>query len=178
MSQTEPGVFPRFYKEAVEDKVATKEQGRAVFKDQEFIEIRTAGNPKNAVVSKVKDEHKQRFAAAYEAFKRGEEAPVEGMPIEEWGVITRSRAQELKAAEIRTVEALAELPDSRIKVLGPGGRELMKKAKAFLDVSADKKAAMKYATENEKLKEEVTLLKGQLEEMNKAIEQLKGDKAA
>lgn len=173
MNQPEPGVFPRFYTDSVLDKRATEEKGMTVYKDQEFVEIHTAGNRTNVVVSKVKPHHIDRWPEYYKAFKDGLEAPVDGTPLANWQALSKAQADTLKAAKIHTVEALANLPDSALPSIGMGARELVAKAKAFLDVSKDLAEAQKYAAENERMASEIDLLKEQIKELSAKVDKPK-----
>jgi len=55
-----------------------------------------------------------RWPKHYEAWKKGQEVPIEGTPLDQWAVIPREKALELQAANIRTVEELADVTDIRI----------------------------------------------------------------
>ncbi len=181
MSDKNSGVFPRFFVEAVEDKAASKEAGRPIFKDQEMVEVRIAGDKNNVPVFKVKDHHRERWPEAYARFQQGQEQVAEGTPLEQWAVMTRSKAEELKALGIMTVEALADLPDSAIHRIGMGARELMAQAVAFLANAEEGAQVGKLAAENVELKEQVKLLQSQfsgvdeLENLRQENEALKAE---
>lgn len=151
------GVFPEFYVREVEDKKQTKEAGRPIFKDVEYVRIMIAGDKLNIPEFKVTDEHKNRWPEHYKAFKEGREAPINGTPIDEWQGISRTRAKELRAIGIRTVEDLASLHDNAIQRIGMGARELVQQAKAFLD---DEQSV-------DKLREKISELEAEISELKK-----------
>ena len=157
--------LPIFMRKAVQHNGKSEEAGRAIFEEREYVEIHIAGDNKSVICRKVEDRDKARWPTQYEAFKRNQEAPIEGTPLKEWPILTVSQIAELEAMNVRTVEALAELSDTGINNYGMGGRELVKQATAFLDVSADAKAAQKYAKKAEKLTKEVKMLKDQIKEL-------------
>lgn len=166
-------IFPIFQTQAVQHNGKSEEAGRAIFEDREFVEIHIAGDNKSVVVKKVDQTIIDRWPEQYAAFKAGKEAPVDGMPIQEWPMLTVSKVAELKALNIKTVESLAELKDTGIQRIGMGGRELVKQAQAYLKVSKSAAAAQKYAKENEKLHDEIDMLKAQIKELSDKMDQEK-----
>lgn len=167
------GIFPKFFMKPVQNHAKSAEEGRPIFEDVEFIEIMIAGDAKSQVESKVSQKHIDRWPREYEAFKNGLEATVTGTPITEWPAITASRAAELKALKIFTVEALAEIPDTAIQRIGMGGRDLVTKAKAYIEAAKDGAAVERYAKDNESLRNEVDMLKEQLKELSASIDKKK-----
>ena len=159
------GIFPRFYTKAVENKGRSEEEGRPVFIEREWVEIRIAGDRGTVIDKKVTDEERERWPDIYQAFKRKQDQPIEGFPIEQWPVLSVARVAELKAMSILTVEALADLPDGRLKVLGMEGRELQNKAKAFLAAAKDSALEQKQAALIARLEAKVELLEGQIKEL-------------
>lgn len=158
-------IFPIFQTQAIQHNGKSEEAGRPIFEDREFVEIHIAGDNKSVVVKKVDDAIIGRWPEQYKAFKADKEAPLDGTPINEWPAITVSKAAELRAINIKTVESLAELKDTGIQRIGMGGRELVKKAQAFLKASKSTAAAQKFAAENVKLHDEIDMLKAQIKEL-------------
>lgn len=78
-----------------------------------------------------------------------------GTPIAEWPEVSRSFAAALRANEIHTVEALAALPDTALRLVGPDGAGWRIKAQAFLAASKDSGAATALAAENARLAKEL-----------------------
>lgn len=69
----------------------------------------------------------------YEAWKKGEEMPVDGTPLAAWPGASKEFADELRKLNILTVEDFAEASDtihSRLSI--PGLRDLQKAAKQFI----------------------------------------------
>lgn len=74
---------------------------------------------------------------AYDAWKLGQETPVEGTPLAAWNGISREQADVLRTFSVRTVEEVASLTDSHLeRIRIPALRELIKQAQRFL-ASAD-----------------------------------------
>jgi hypothetical protein len=75
----------------------------------------------------------EQFKRNYEAFLKGDELPPEGTPIKTWSAIGREQVIRLLGANIRTVEELAETPDSALMTqIGLDGRTLRDTARAFI----------------------------------------------
>lgn len=69
----------------------------------------------------------------YEAWKAGQELPLDGTPLAAWSGVSRSQAEVLKSHGVRTVEELAQLTDThkdRMGIMGLGS--LIEGAKRFL----------------------------------------------
>lgn len=73
-----------------------------------------------------------RFTKAWERFEKKDQKLKEGWDLAEWGAITRSFAENLKAYNVHTVEALAGLSDANADNI-MGGRKYRDLAKAALD---------------------------------------------
>lgn len=146
-----------------EDKTASREQGRPIFKDVEYVDIRTPGSRNGHICRPATLADKQRFSRQYDAFKRRVEAPVEGTPLAEWTVITRSRVEELQYFNLKTVEQLANMRDSDAGRI-MGGLGLKQQAKEWLEQN-DAEAVKRVVSENAELKAEVAELKEQVAAM-------------
>lgn len=131
-SQADGSVHAMFYTRAVPDKKATENEGRAVFNNVPYVEIRIAGQPKNVVDRAVTDEDKKRFPRAWAAYEAGQQGVTEGTPIEHWPYLQQSQVAELRAAGVRTIEQLAEVSDGDLGKLGHGGRKLRERAQQHL----------------------------------------------
>lgn len=71
---------------------------------------------------------------AYEAFKRSEDIPLDGLPLAAWPGVTASQADVLKGMGIRTVQEVVEMGEgatSRLK--WPNARKLPQMAASYLE---------------------------------------------
>lgn len=119
---------------------------------------------------------------AYEAWKRGEEAPVDGVPLDAWPALDKRASKALKGAGIKTVEDFANVPDAHLgKLMVPNARQLRNNAKHYLEArtnGAPVAAAM--AEQDEKLaamQRENAELKAQMAEMLAELRKQPGAKA-
>lgn len=81
----------------------------------------------------VSDYHQRRFPRAWDAFLRGEDLRPDGTLLEDCPAIPKERLPELKAAAVRTVEDLANLPDASVRRVGHDGFVLRQVAQDFLE---------------------------------------------
>lgn len=128
--------IPEFFIEPVHLEFRSKTEGRPIWEEREFVRIRIPGDRNSSPVEPVNDGHKERWPEAYAAFKAGQEAPLEGVPLKEWPQINTARIKELAYFNIHTVEHLAAVTDNNLQNLGMGARELRDRAKLFLEVAA------------------------------------------
>lgn len=71
---------------------------------------------------------------AYDAWKSGQDLPVNGTPLAAWAGVTNEKAEVLRKFGIRTVEDVAMLAESQIeKIPLPAVRDMRKAAKLFLE---------------------------------------------
>lgn len=120
----------KFYFHAYKDVAASSEEGRPIFVDKEYIDIRVPGQ-RDSIVRPATPRDKLRFPKHYAAFQARIEMPVEGTPLIEWPAISRSLADELSFKNIKTVEQLSELNDSLMHNIH-GAQNFKQKAKDWL----------------------------------------------
>ena len=135
-AQLDKQLLVKFFYKTRPDSVATQEQGRPMFKDVEYIDIKVPGSRGTGVCRPVRPADKQRFPEHYEAFKKRVEAPVTGTPLAEWALIPRSAVEQLAFANVKTVEQLATLSDSYAGQMH-GGYGYKKIAKEYLERTAN-----------------------------------------
>lgn len=177
MSENKPHLHVEFFVEATENKRKSREQGRPIFEDAEFVRIKIAGDPKNTLVAPAHSSngrdretgeevtYAQRFPEHYRYFKDNLGVRVDGLPIEEMPWLTASKRAELKALNIHTVEALASLDGALLQRIGIGARELKNQAMAWLDKAAGSVDQGKFAAELAARDEVIEQLKRDIAEM-------------
>jgi hypothetical protein len=179
------GFYVEFELRAEEDRNETMKTGHPVFYDTEIAIITMPGG--NLVVDKVVsaellNEWKRGIpgrkppspfaTAAYEAWKDGREAPVNGIDLKNWPGVTPAQLKMCQGCNIRTVEDLAESNADSIRKMGMGGVALKDKAISYLksaglNKNSEEVSALK--VEMEALREAVTKRDAQIE---KLMEQL------
>jgi len=170
-------VYVKFYIRPKENEAKSAEEGRPIYEDKEYVEIRTPGNTTNIVQRPVTDMDKKRFAAAYREFKAGDTEQVIGTPLVEAPWITRSQVEELSYLRIRTVEQLANVGDDVCTRI-PGLFKLKQRAQ-HMEVNAEKQAPfIKLQKEREDMQAQIDSLKETVEAQAAIIKQWQASKAA
>lgn len=163
--------IPQFYTEPTRNNFKSEQAGRPVFEDREFVRVLIVGDRRTQPVYEVTDEHRERWAREYAAFKAGQEPPLEGTPLANWPPIGAARAKEFALMNIKTVEQLAGVGDNIVQNLGMGGRELREQARVFLDVARNGTAPIaKLIDDNAALKGEVARLSGIVSDLSARVQ--------
>ena len=173
--------IPQFFTEAVKLEWKSRQEGRPIFEDREFVRIIIPGDRRSMAVEPVGEEHKARWGRQYEAFRAGREAPLEGTPLSEWPVslMSPARVQELAYFNLRTVEQMAAVNDAQLQSLGMGARELRERARTWLEVAAKGAAPLeKLIARNEELAREAERLTRELTSANAELSALKSKEAS
>ena len=130
----------RFFNKEVQDKAKTLAEGRPIFKEKEYVEIRIAGKRDAQACRPATFADKNRFAQHYKAFKDRVTMPTEGTPLSEWPLVTRSLAEELSFLNVKTVEQLSGMGDTQLSGV-MGGYGLRDKAIKWLEYASSEKVA-------------------------------------
>lgn len=160
-----------------EDRNASIEAGQPVFKDVEYAVITMPGGSlvvdkqiTPALLTEWKHGTDRKPAspfavAAYQAWKEGREAPVNGTALSNWPGVTPAQLKMCLNAEVRTVEDLAQADEDILRRLGMGSRVLKDKARAYLDSAVKNKGSEEIASLKEKLDQLSALVETQAEQI-------------
>ena len=112
----------------------------------------------------------------YEAWKKGQEAPLEGTPLSAWNALNQEQADLFRSRGIKTVEAFAAMTDSVMsQVQVPNLRDLVRQAKNFIDASEQTRLASKLAEKDNQidaLRSEADEQKAQIADLLKKVDAL------
>lgn len=142
----------------------SKEAGRPIYEEQEFVRITNPGS-KDVWFGKVTDKHKKDYPDHYRLWKETLKNPLVGTPIEQLPFLTKSRAMEYKTMNVHTAEDLAEISDGNLSACGMGTRDERAKAKAYLASAKDTALVTKQATELEAQNARIADLERQIVEL-------------
>ena len=110
-----------------------------------------------------------RMEKAYEAWLKGQEAPEDGTPIGAWPGCMQEQAERLRALNLRTVEAVANMTDADMDRVGMGARRLRDDARAYIAAKADTAKTAEILAEarreNDNLRSELDELKAMVKQM-------------
>lgn len=176
--RTQDGSAVRIWREAAKNNFLSTREGRAIFDEVIFVEVISPGSKGSTPVFEVERtfakemNHPQplrgmqydQYAELIERFKSREvaDASMTGTPLTEWPEISRTMAASLREANIFSIEALANLPDTALSLVGPDGRSWRTKAAAFLEAAKDAGYATRLAAENEEMRREMAEMREQM----------------
>jgi hypothetical protein len=167
----------KFFVKPRPDSAETVKQGRPIFKDVEYIDIRIPGDRTGGVSRPASHNDKQRFAPHYAAFKQRTEVPLEGTPLIEWPLITRSLAEELAFHNVKTVEHLSTMSDTHSgKFMGLNA--LKAKALKWLEQAGEEAKVHELQQELLERDERIATQGQQIELLQKQMLEMMGNKPA
>jgi hypothetical protein len=168
-----------FHMDIVKDETKTQENGRPIYRDEEFVRIFIPGDKSNVIDRPVRPSDKARFPKQYGAFKEGkdEDAQVSGTHLKDWPMVGRAQCAELNYFGIRTVEQLADVRDDVCAKI-PGLTGLKQTAGVWLQKAQSTAEAAKIAAQLDEFRSTNEALQKSVEDlvsMNKALQdQLRG----
>lgn len=163
------GITPVFFIEPILDQAATEREGRTVYRDMERVRIYIAGDSLSAATHPVDGGIIARFREQYTAWKSTRSGVhITGMPLSKWPIATPAMIRECESLNIYSVEDLSVVSDSNISNLSEG-RAVREKAIAWLKSATDGAAVMKYAAENERLRDDLVAATKRIEALERHL---------
>lgn len=174
--------YVRFEKRPIEDTMASREAGQVVYKDIDYVlvtppyskdcvEMKWERWIKNVEINvkngRTPEAWMDHWKKAYEHWKRGEEAPLNGTDIRNWSAITPAQIKTCLAANIRTIEDLAGANDEGLRRLGMGGIDMKNKATAYVKAAKDTGPLV---MENAALKKQLQIQEGTIASLSEKLE--------
>jgi hypothetical protein len=160
-------LYVEFYRKPVLQPGESRQAGRAVFKEVDYIRIHVPGDKASVIERPVTKQDEFRFLERYNKWKAGQEEAVTGTPLSALPGMTPSKVEEYKFFKLVTVEQLADANDNL------GGK--------FMSFQADKqraKAFMEVARNNapiEKMNEELQKRDAEIENLKTMVEALQAN---
>ena len=127
------GTIATIYKHPVYMKYKSEQQDQPIYQDFDFISLQCSAQKHSISTRKITEADKIRFPHIWEAYVNDQEVKETGTAIDHLPDLTRSQVLMLKGVNVPTIEALAAVPDGNATALGPGGLDLKKRAKLFLE---------------------------------------------
>ena len=170
--QDAQNLFIRFYDKMVQDPVKSDAEGRPVFVERCYVEIRARGQMRPEIDEPACDIRKRKYPRHYQAYldRVNSEEQVTGTLLTEWGGVTRTLAEELKFAKCFTVEQLAEMPDTMCQSWAGlmGARE---NAKKWLSATSEARGKQELTDAMAKKDAQIASLVERLEALEAASEE-------
>jgi hypothetical protein len=154
-----------FYKRSMKQDDESMAAGRPIFKEFDFVRICVPGDNLTEIDTYANEGHKARFPRQWAHYQNqvGNHETVIGTPIEEWTIISRSQADELKGVKFATVESVANASDLQIQrigmIAGMNPYAFRDKAKAFLNLADQVGETNQREEELSKLRQENAAIK-------------------
>lgn len=104
----------------------------------------------------------------YEAWKKGQETPVDGTPLAAWPGVTPEQVERLRTLQVRSVDDVAAMTDADVDRYGMGGLAMRQQARAFIDAKKDRSVIQSELVSRDKT---IAAQGEQLAEMRVALEQ-------
>ena len=168
---TEARNYVKFYRQWVRNNFKSKQEGREVGEEQDYILIISPGNSKTEMRRKVKDADIQQYNQEWNAYLDGKEMQVSGTPIELLPNIPNGMEKHLNSMYIYTIEQLAGMSDLALQNVGIGGHDLRRLAQTYLKGNKEQSVE-----ELEQARLEITTLKTTIEALEAKIAELEKPK--
>lgn len=155
-------LFVEFYRKPRLLKEESTREGRAIYKETDYIRIVVPGDKTSEVDRPVSSYDRRRFADRYQKWLAGQAEAVMGTPLMALPGMSPSKIKEYEYFKISTVEQLASAPDNL-------GQKFMsfqqdkQRANAFLQVAANNAPIEKMNEELQKRDAEIENLKSMVE---------------
>ncbi len=169
-------LFVQFYRKPVLQPGLSQQEGRAIYKEVDFIKIMVPGDKLSVVDRPVDEIDARRFADRYGKWKAGAGNVVEGTPLASLPKMTPVKVEEYKFFNIHTVEQLAEANDN-VGQKFFGFQEDKRSAKAFLDLAKGNAPLEKMNSELKERDAKIEELQAQIEAITKMMKD-KGKKTS
>lgn len=129
----ESKVWAEFRMHPVVDVQASKDAARTIKRDVPYIKIIQPGESRLSIYDQpATNDDVGRFPRQWAAFQAGQSQDIKGTPLDLLFPESPAIVENLKAVQVRTVEQLAELPDTGLQNVGMGARLWKDKAAAYL----------------------------------------------
>lgn len=181
-----------FWEDTVQDGLASTKKGMPVFAQTLKMRVSVPGDNKAFVEYEVERTYDPEYPhPIYQKMRRNEEChkafgkyindykgrqagpqTISGMPIEQWPLINRSQAANLRHNGVYSVEALATLSDAALPGIGMDARKLVQQAKDYLATAKNSAAAMEAQARERRTEERFAALEEQHRALAEALASL------
>ncbi len=162
-------LFVEFVSRSVQDEVQSRDAGRPVFVQVDYVRIRQPGE-RDEILRPAHRGDQRRFARRWQAYQEGRQELPNGTPLAILFPNNPEVVENLKYDKIFVVEQLAALNDTQIGNIGLGGRQFVDKAKAFLAAASNGKGLQELFAEVDQLAASITAKDKRIEALEMALE--------
>lgn len=168
-------LWVQFSIKPIRNTFRSENEGRPIFEDQLWIEIRVPGNALTIIERPALEADKLRFPRQWAYFQQthGTDGQNIGTPLSQWPLLRPSQVEELRALKFYTVEQVAFASDAQLSSMGmgPGMSPLSfrERAKLYLETARDNAVATRQAEEIKKRDEAIASMKAELEKLSAIV---------
>lgn len=168
-------LWVQFAMKPIPNTFRTQQEGRPIFEDQLWIEIRVPGNNLLTIERPANDSDQIRFPRQWAYFQQthGKDGQNVGTPLSQWPLLRPSQVEELRALKFYTVEQVAFASDEQLRGMGMGPgmapSAFRERAKLYLETARDSAVAAKQAEEIKKRDEQLASMQAQVEELKAMV---------
>ena len=155
-------LYVEFYRKPVLQPGKSREAGRAVYEEIDYVRIHVPGDKSSVIERPVSQQDVFRFQDRYNKWKAGQEEAVSGTPLSALPGMTASKVEEYKFFKLVTVEQLAEANDN-LGAKFMSFHQDKQRAKAFIEVAKNNAPIEKMNEELQKRDAEIENLKTMVE---------------
>jgi hypothetical protein len=170
-------LYVEFYRKPVLQPGKSREAGRAVYEEIDYVRIHVPGDKASVIERPVTQQDAFRFQDRYNKWKAGQDEAVTGTPLSALPGMTPSKVEEYKFFKLVTVEQLADANDN----LGSKFMSFQadkQRAKAFMEVARNNAPIEKMNEELQKRDAEIENLKTMVEALQASAQTSKRKVAA
>lgn len=155
-------LYVEFMREPVMHPGKSREAGRAIYEERDFVRIHVPGDKTTVCVEPMHEINMFRFKARYEKWKAGQAEAVTGTPLSALPGMSPAKVEEYRFFKIVTIEQLAEANDQM-------GQKFMsfqgdkQRAKAFIEATRGNAPIEQMNAELQKRDSEIENLKTMVE---------------
>lgn len=155
-------LYVEFYRKPILQPGKSREAGRAVYEEVDYIRIHVHGDKSCVVERPVSQQDVFRFQERYNKWKAGQEEAVTGTPLSALPGMNPSKVEEYKFFKLVTVEQLAEANDN-LGAKFMSFQQDKQRAKAFMEVAKNNAPIEKINEELQKRDAEIENLRTMVE---------------
>lgn len=170
--EADKALYVHFYSDALPDAEASDKEGRAIYREADFVMIMVPGDKFSIIRRPCQLKDKQRFSDRYAAYRAGRaQEAASGTPLHTVSWLTKSQVKELEFLGCHTLENLAGMPDSTVQKF-MAVQALKQRAKDAIQAAKEAAPLLGLRTEIEKKDAELETLRKAQQDMSIQIQQL------
>ena len=167
---TDEKLIVGFYRKSILNSAKSKEQGKRICEDRDFVMIQHPGENLTKVDRPVQDSDKVRWPRQWAQYSQGRKQVPDGIPITLLYPDKPSITDMLISYNIHTVEQLANLSADGIQTVGMGCQEWVNKAGSYLKQAEKGVDFHRFEQERERKDQQIATLERQVRDLGAQLQ--------